>query len=123
MVVPTAALWVKASASAALSNSLVEASWPSNPARSVPEAFAIASLAALPSAPSAFIFAMVSYQMPTSALPKSGLSFSTAVLTTIRSMISPGICEESNTFLASGEPRISETIGFHVTTAVTSDVL
>ena len=33
---------------------------------------------------------IVSYQMPTSALPKSGLSFSVSVLTTMRSMISPG---------------------------------
>ena len=59
----------------------------------------MASFAALPSAPAAFILAIVSYQMPTSALPKFGLSFTTAVLTTIRSMISPGICDESNTFV------------------------
>src|SRR6266403_23124 len=123
MVVPTAALLVKATASDGLSKSLVVASWASNPARSVPDAFAIASLAALPSAPAEFILAMVSYQMPTRALAKLGLSFRTAVLTTIRSMISPGICDESKTLLASLDARISATIGFHVTTAVTSLVL
>jgi hypothetical protein len=47
----------------------------------------------------------------------------TAVLVTIRSMISPGICELSNTLVASGDDRIPETIGFQVATAVTSAVL
>ena len=60
--------------------------------------------------------------MPASALPKVGLSFSTSVLATIMSMISPGIWVESNTLLALGSFRISETIGFQVTMAVTSGV-
>ena len=89
----------------------------------MPEALAIASLAAFAAGSLAVILDSVSYQMPTSALAKSGLSLATAVFTTIRSMISPGICEESKTFLASGEPRISVTIGFQVTTALTSGVL
>ena len=80
---------------------------------------AIASLEAVPF----FKVAKVSYQMPTSALANFGLSFRTAVLTTIRSMISPGIFELSKTFFASGDPMIVETIGFHVTTAETLGVL
>ena len=70
-----------------------------------------------------FIVARVSYQMPASALANFGLSLITAVLTTMRSMISPGIFELSNTLWASGDFKIVETIGFQVTTAVTSAVL
>ena len=51
--------------------------------------------AALPASSLPCMIASVSYQAPTSALPKAGLSFSVSVLTTIRSMISPGICELS----------------------------
>ena len=83
----------------------------------------MASRAALPSGVSAFINAAVSYQMPASALPKFGLSLSVLLLATIRSMISPGTCELSNTFFAVGSSRMVETSGFHVTTAETSGVL
>ena len=49
-----------------------------------------------------FISASISYQAPVSAfLRLSGAP----VLTTIKSMISPGICEESNTSLAPGAER------------------
>ena len=58
--------------------------------------------AALAAASSALISAMISYQAPTNALPKAGLSFSVWLLTTIKSMISPGIWLESNTLLAPG---------------------
>ena len=51
------------------------------------------------------MIAMVSYQAPTSALPKAGLAASVSVLTTIRSMISPGICELSNSLVAPGNGR------------------
>ena len=68
------------------------------------------------------ISAIASYHAPTSALPRAGLSFSVAVLTTIRSMISPGICVESNTLWAPGMATISDTSGFQVTTEVTSPV-
>jgi hypothetical protein len=61
---------------------------------------------------------MVSYQAPTSALPNAGLAWRVSVLTTIRSMISPGIRLESNTLVVPGMARISETSGFQVTTAV-----
>ncbi len=88
----------------------------------MPEAAPIAARAAAPSGVSAVMRAMVSYQMPASALPKLGLAFSVSVLATIRSMISPGICELSKTVVAPGRARISETIGFQVTTAVTSGV-
>ncbi len=65
---------------------------------------------------------MISYQAPTSALPKSGLSFSVSVFTTIMSMISPGIWEELNTSCDFGWPATSESSGFQVTQAVTSGV-
>ena len=63
---------------------------------------------------------MVSYQMPTSALPRSGLSFSVSVFTTSVSMISPGILLESNTSVAPGSAFTSISCGFQVTTAVES---
>ena len=109
----SAALLVKARRRRpALSNILVVASWLSKPARSVPEAFAIASLAALPSSPCRGHHAPWSRTRRRPApCRSSGLSFSVAVLTTIRSMISPGICEESNTFVGVGRAsRISETM-------------
>lgn len=83
----------------------------------------MAERAALAVSPSPAMSAMTSYQMPVRALPKSGLSFSTAVFATRRSMISPGILDESNTSWAPGVFRISETMGFQVVTAVTSGVL
>ena len=42
------------------------------------------------------MIAMVSYHAPTSALPKAGFAASSVLLTTIMSMISPGICELSS---------------------------
>jgi hypothetical protein len=63
---------------------------------------------------------MTSYQAPVSAIASFGLSFSTAVFTAIMSMISPGTCEESKTFSASGLFSTSPTCGFQVTTAPTS---
>ena len=51
------------------------------------------------------MIASVSYHAPTSALPKAGLAASVSVLTTIRSMISPGICELSNSSVAPGNGR------------------
>ena len=83
----------------------------------------MAARAARPASVLAVMTCVVSYQMPANALPNAGLSRSTAVLATIRSMISPGICEESNTDFASGDARISETSGFQVTTALTDGVL
>ena len=65
---------------------------------------------------------MVSYQAPTSALPKAGFSASVAVLTTIRSMISPGICDELNSSVAPGKFATSDSSGFQVTTFWTSSV-
>ena len=63
---------------------------------------------------------MISYQAPVRALPRAGLAFRVSVLTTIMSMISPGIWLESNTLVLSGMARISLSSGFQVTTAVTS---
>src|SRR5229473_332732 len=63
-------------------------SWVSKPARSVPDNFAIASRAALPLSDWSFIRAMASYQIPTSALARLGLSFNVSVLMTSRSSIS-----------------------------------
>ena len=68
------------------------------------------------------MIASVSYQAPTSALPKAGLSASVSVLTTIRSMISPGICELSNSSVAPGMAATSDSSGFQVTTFWTSSV-
>ncbi len=65
---------------------------------------------------------IASYQAPTSALPKFGLSASTSVLTIMMSMISPGIWLELKTSCASGVLRISDRSGFHVTTDVTAAV-
>ena len=66
------------------------------------------------------MIAIVSYQAPVSALPKSGLSFSVSVFTDSVSMISPGILLESKTGVAPGSPFTSINCGFQVTTAVTS---
>ena len=88
----------------------------------MPEAAPIAARAAAPSGVTDTISVTVSYQMPASALPKSGFSASDAVLATIRSIISPGIWLESNTLVASGSFSISATIGFQVTIAATSCV-
>jgi len=63
---------------------------------------------------------MISYQAPVNALPSAGLALRVSVLTTIKSMISPGIWLESNTSWLSGVARISLSSGFQVTTAVTS---
>jgi hypothetical protein len=65
---------------------------------------------------------MISYQAPVSALPSAGLSFSVSVLTIIRSMISPGIFEESKTSVAPLTDFTSASCGFQVTTEVTSAV-
>ena len=65
---------------------------------------------------------IASYQAPTNALPSSGLASSVSVLTTMRSMISPGIWELSNTSLADGFSRMVESNGFQVTVAWTSRV-
>ena len=77
--------------------------------------------AASPASPAADIAAIVSYQAPTSALPKRGSS-SASVLTTSMSMISPGIIDESNTGLTSGSACTSASSGFQVTTAVASSL-
>ena len=72
--------------------------------------------------PLADIIASISYQAPESALanfcPAPSGRCSTSVRTTIRSRISPGICEELNSDVMPFCLRISETIGFHVTTAL-----
>ena len=123
MVTATSGDFTKAEASEALANSFVAFNCASKPARSVPEALPMAVRAAMPFSPGSVMMDMVSYQMPARAFPKSGLSFSTPVLATIRSMISPGILELSNTLWALFSARISETSGFQVTTAVTALVL
>ena len=64
--------------------------------------------------------ARVSYQAPTRALANFGLSARVLVLTIARSMISPGILEESNTSCAALSCSISSTSGFQVATEVTS---
>ncbi|MOA28974.1 hypothetical protein D3C78_1499570 [compost metagenome] len=80
------------------------------------------SRAALPSGVSAAMVAMISYQAPASALPKAGLSLRVALLTTIRSMISPGIWLESNTLETPGVAATSASSGFQVVTALTSSL-
>jgi hypothetical protein len=67
----------------------------------------------------AFISATTSNQAPVSALPSAGLSLRVWVLTTIMSMISPGILLESNTSVTPGLALMSESIGFQVVTALT----
>ena len=98
------------------------ASWPLKPARSVPEALAIDSSAAVAFASFACISARVSYQAPTSALPSFGFALRVALLTTIRSRISPGILLESNTSEVFGIPMTSASCGFQVTVEVTPGV-
>src|SRR3982074_700875 len=95
-------------------------SWVSKPARSVPDNFAIASRAALPLSDWSFIRAMVSYQIPTSALARLGLSFNVSVLMTRRPSIPPGILLESYTSVAPGLAFRSRRWGFQVTPAVVS---
>jgi hypothetical protein len=97
----------------------VVASWALKPARSVPEAFAMLSRAAVVFASLPCISAIVSYQAPTSALPSFGLAFSTSLLTIMRSRISPGVLLESNTSVVFGTAVISDNSGFQVTTEVT----
>src|SRR5216684_9319045 len=101
----------------------VVANWRPKPLRSVPDALAIAVWAAWPAASFLNITASVSYQAPISALPNFGLAFSTAVLTTIRSRISPGILLESNTSCAFGADNTALNWGFQVTTALVAGVL
>ncbi len=109
-----------ATAEAGVQYMKVVASWLLKVGRSVPEALAIAVSAAVASGVLACISASVSYQAPTSALPRSGFSFSTLVLTTIRSRISPGVLLESNTSELSLSASTSESCGFQVTVAVTA---
>ena len=117
------ALSVKATASAGLANSLVAASCASKPARSVPEALAIAVARRLALGVSAVISASVSYQTPTSALPKSGLSFSVVGVDDhqVEDLAGDlrGIEHLRGVRAARGSPTSS---GFQVTTAVTSGV-
>ncbi len=88
---------------------------------SVPDALAMAAWAALPAASFLNITASVSYQAPISAFPSFGFALSVAVLTTMRSMISPGILLESNTSCAFGDASTALSCGFQVTTAVLAD--
>ena len=74
----------------------------------------------MPAGVSALMVAMISYQAPVSALPSFGLSLRVSLLTTIRSMISPGIWLESNTLVTPGVASISAKSGFQVATAFTS---
>ena len=74
-----------------------------------------------PAGPLADISASISYQAPASALANfcpapSGRS-STSVRTTVRSRISPGICDELKSEVMPFCLTICDTIGFQVTTA------
>jgi hypothetical protein len=72
------------------------------------------AIASLPALSDPDMTAMVSYQAPTSAfLSTSGAS----VRTTIMSMISPGILEESKTIATPLPVRTLSSIGFQVTAA------
>ena len=62
---------------------------------------------------------MTSNQAPVRALPRAGLSLSVALLTTIRSMISPGTLLESKTWVLPGVAAMADSCGFQVTTACT----
>ena len=82
----------------------------------------MAAIAAAPAASCCSMRAIVSYHAPTKALPNFGFAASVAVFTTMRSMISPGIFEESNTSCASGADNTALNCGFQVTTAVLAGV-
>ena len=70
---------------------------------------------------------MISYQAPTSALPNAGFSFSVSVLTTIMSMISPGIFVEVEHLVGAwhlqnfGDQRVPGDHGTHVGRAIGCD--
>ena len=108
-----------AKASLGVANNLVVSSCAWKPARSVPEALAMCSRAALLAAFFAFINSTTSNHAPVSALPRAGLSLRVALLTTIMSMISPGIWLELKTSVTPGLALMSESIGFQVVTALT----
>jgi len=77
-------------------------------------------MAASLSGPPFCIRASVSNQAPTSALPSAGLALSVSVETVIRSWISLGIFELSNTIVPVF--LTSPSCGFQVTTVFTSGV-
>ncbi len=82
-----------------------------------PERFAIASIALSAAGPGVDIVCMTSYHAPVSASAKPGFFSIVFVLTTSRSRISSGVCDESKIRFTPGVCSIFSTIGFHVTTA------